>query len=186
MPLPLSRRAGLLLVAAALAGCSPSGPITVDLDKLPPYEGEMAALFNDAIEPGTFKLTMVQNNPQVDPKFRARAQASDAVSEVQITTVTVSKADDKSAYVIQMEAGQSYKGRFEEDMREQRFSERDAQPYSIISTVRDKARGQKMIGFWKRFREKNRATIHYYYAPDDADTIKAVQDALALGALKNQ
>jgi len=188
MPLYLSRRSGLLLATAALLpGCSSRGQgAALDLDKLPPYEGAAVELFNDHIEPAAFGLSMAQLNLQFDQKFRERIQTADTVASVRVTTVTVSKADAKASFSLQFEAVKEHKGALEEDLREQRITERSSQAYSIISTIQGKARGQSVVGLWKRFREQNRATVHFYFAPDTADTLKAIQDALALGALKNQ
>lgn len=189
MPFLLSRRAGFLLATAALvpgSGCSPGGSgLGYDLDKLPPYEGDLARLFNNTIEPAAFGLGMAQSgNLQFDPDFRKRAQDADVVSTLRVTTLTASKADDKTNYTLQFESIRDFKGTFEDDLRTLAVSERLAQPYSIVSAVQARARGRTLVGFWKRFREQNRMSLHFHFFPDSDDTTKAIQDSLALEELK--
>lgn len=189
MPL-LTRRQSLIVASAALVpglGCSSDAKTTPsNLDKLPPFEGRSTELFNDFIEPAAFGLTMDQPRLQTDPMFRERAQAADVIFAVRVTTVTSNTVEDKAIYTVQFEPLKGYKNEFGDDLRELRLSDRTNQAYSIISTIQAKARGQGIIGLWKRFREKNRGVIHFYFAPDNADSVKAIHDSLAMGALKTQ
>lgn len=189
MPLLMSRRASLLLASNVLVfgpACSPKGPgLKYDLDKLPPYENPSAELFDDTIEPAALGLSMAASgNLQFDPKFRERAQQADVVSIVRVTTVTISKADDKSTYTLRFEPTREFKGTFEDDLREIVISEHSPQMFSVISAVQTRARGRTMVGFWRRFREQNRMALHFHFFPDTEDTTKAIQDSLALEDLK--
>lgn len=190
MPPLLTRRASLLLAPAALfplGACSSGGPRSAyDLEKLPPYEGEQAALFVDTIEPSSLGLSMAQLNLQFDGAFQKRVLAADVISRVVVTTVTVSKADDKAAFSLRFASQRDFKGTLDEDLVDLRVTDRQAQPFSILNTIQAKARGKTVIGLWKRFRDKNSAAVHFYLAPDNDDTAKAVSDGLALGALKSQ
>ncbi|MCU0657781.1 MAG: hypothetical protein MUF64_21730 [Polyangiaceae bacterium] len=189
MPLLLSRRAGLLLASSAFLpdlGCSPSGPsLRYDLSKLPPYEGELAQLFDDSIDPAVFGLTMAESgNLEFNPKFRRRTQDADVLSVVRITTVTVSKAEGKSSFALRFEKTRDFKAPFDDELQDLAVTEQTPQMFSIISAVQARARGRSMIGFWKRFRQQDRAVLHVQFQPDNPDTTKAIQDALALEDLK--
>lgn len=185
----LSRRASLLLASTALiqgSSCSANhGGTALNLDKLPPYEEPSKTLFDDSIDPAAFGLNMsASEGSPSDASFRERIRLADVISSIRVTTVTISKVDEKATYTLQFEPIRGFLGTFEEDLRELVVSERAPQMYSVISSVQARAKGRTLIGFWRRFREQNRMTIHYRFFSDSEEITKALQDSLALEDLK--
>lgn len=186
----VGRRHGLITIAALAAvigtGCGPEVKTGPNLDRLPGYEGPLAQSFNDSIEPSVFGLTLEQRSLQGDPGFRTRATSADVVATLRITTVTSSRADDKVTYTLQFEPVKVHLGELDDAMLDLRLTEQQSQAYSVISAVTTRAQKKVVVAMFKRFREKNRATTHFYMAPDNTDTTKALQDALALDALRSK
>jgi hypothetical protein len=185
MTSPLGRR-HLFLMGAALAACGPEAKTGPNLDRFPPYEGELAQSFDDSIEPSVFNLTLEARSLQTDPKFAGRVRGADTVATVRITTVTVQRTDGKATYTLQFEPVKVHTGELDPGLLELRLTEKQSQAYSVLSAVQARAQKVSMVATFKRFREQNRAVSHFYFAPDNADTTKALQDALALGALRTQ
>lgn len=172
------------LLTVGSAGCGPARSANeIQIDKLPEYTGAAAKLFNDSIEPSALGLSLEKVTFKNDAHFRERVQQADVVSEVEITTVTVGKTDEKSVYFLQFEPQQGYtKLGLASDMLELRVADGEG-AYPLINMIQARARGRKLIGMWKRFREGNAATLHWYFAPDNEDTVSATKEALTLREL---
>ncbi|MGH7284604.1 MAG: hypothetical protein ACRELY_24020, partial [Polyangiaceae bacterium] len=81
--------APLVLALAACGGGDTKGHSHTPDRPLPSYTGHAADLFDDAIEPQAVGLEFeAPVDPRVDPKFRERAQLSDAILRAKVDTVT--------------------------------------------------------------------------------------------------
>jgi hypothetical protein len=185
--LPLRVASALSLCAALLTagvGCGPARSANdIQIDKLPAYTGASVKLYNDSIEPSALGLSLDKVSFKNDAVFRERVQQADVVSEVTITTVTIGKTEEKSVYFLQFEPQQGYtKQGLAADMIDLRVADGEG-AYPLLNMIQTRARGRKFIGMWKRFREGNVATLHWYFAPDNEDTVAAVKEALTLREL---
>ena len=172
-----------LLTAGSVSCGPPRSANEIQIEKLPEYTGGSLKLFNDSIEPSALGLSLERVSFKGDALFRERVQQADVVSEVLITTVTVGKTDEKSVYFLQFEPQQSYtKAGLANDMLELRVADGEG-AYPLLNMIQSRARGRKFIGMWKRFRQGNVATLHWYFAPDNEDTVAAVKEALTLREL---
>ena len=185
----LGRRHFLTVLAVTAGpgmGCGSEARTGPNLDRLPTYEGEVAKSFDDSIEPAVFNLTLEGRSLQTDGRFRPRAQGADVVATLRITTVTVSRTNGQTTYTLQFELLKTHVGELDAALLELRLTEKQSQAYSVISAVQTRAQKVSLVAMFKRFREQNRASVHFYFAPDNADTTKALQDALALDALRTK
>jgi len=182
----LGRRHLLAVAALVVVGCGPEVQTGPNLDRLPAHEGELARSFDDSIEPSVFNLTLEARSLQTDPLFAGRVRGADVVATVRITTVTVQRTDGKATFTLQFEPVKVHVGDLDPELLELRLTEKQSQAYSVLSAVQTRAQKVSMVATFKRFREQNKAIPHFYFAPDNADTTKALQDALALGALRTK
>lgn len=175
---------GLLGALSGLcaAGCGPQtrGPAQIQIDTLPLHKDHLATLFDDSIEPAAMGLNMEKVILKIDPKFRDRVREADVLAAVKVTTVTVGKIEERSIIHIQFSTEQVFSPSAPEaEHLELRIPE-GTQAYGVMQAVQNKARNRSLVGAWKRFRSGNEAVIHFYFAPNDADTIAAIKEIQAL------
>jgi hypothetical protein len=181
-----ARRAGVALGLLTLLGaCAsrPRQPVNPAVS-LPLYQGHDTELYDDSIEPAAFGMALDKVSFRGSALFRERTQHAALVARVRITTVTIGKIDDKSTYHLQFDvleqplAGEDAVRQMDIEVRE------GSRAYSLIHQLETRARNKTMIAMWKHFRQGEEDAVHFYAAPDDADTLAAVREDIALGALK--
>jgi hypothetical protein len=171
----------LSLMVSALTACgAPQNPQAAALAALPPYKGRDTELFNDSIEPAALGMAMDRPHFRGNQEFRERAQAAGFVGMAKITTVTVDKVEDRSTYHLRLTrvgapfAGSDTSTTVDIDVRPHSAA------YGLIHQVQTRAQGKTVTAMWKRYREGEEAVVHYYLAPDDAETVAAAKEAIAL------
>ena len=176
------------VLALALAACggtdahgrSPDSP-------LPAYAAHAAELFDDAIEPQAVGLEFeAPVDPRIDPKFRERAQVSDAILRARVDTVT-ERGDGPSARydiafkVIEKIAGQSPpKDEFTLHILG------DNPSSGILRTMQTQLGGKTFVVFVREFaRPDGEGEWHFHLSPDAKNVASAARDATALTQFSN-
>jgi hypothetical protein len=172
-----------LIAAACLEGAvacgAPQTKSQVELSRLPPYTGRDKELFDDSIEASAVGMTMDKPTFRGDARFRERAQRATMVARVKITTVTIDKVDDRSTYhltmaVIGVPLAGSGESALELTLRE------GENAFPLVNQLREGLRDRTLLAMWKRFREGDDASAHFYAAPDDDGTVAAAKEAIVL------
>ena len=180
--LAFPRISSVLLAVAlgslAFACGAPQNPRLAALSKLPVYEGKDAQLFDDTIEPAAFGMSMDRPHFRGDAKFRARAQAAGSLAQMKVTTVTIDKLDEKATYHLVLKRADRLGGADEDGL--EIVVKEGAPGYSVIAQVKARARDKTVVAMWKHFRVGDEDVIHYYFAPDDQETVMAAKEAMAL------
>ncbi len=179
----------LAVVGACLAGCgdgagakSPSRPLSA-------YSGRMTDLFDDAIDPAAVGLDMDNSfHPRSDATLRERAQVSDAILRVKITTVT-NKIDEgaNGGYEVgvkQLEwiGGDHPPGTDQFNIR----MRKSTQTNGIMKTMEGRMVGTEFIVFLRQFTgaDPSERDFHAHFSPASKDVKAAIGDAIVLRELK--
>ncbi|MEO8801005.1 MAG: hypothetical protein ABI551_24145 [Polyangiaceae bacterium] len=176
------------LAGGSLAACGGSGRDGQFPDRpLPAYAGRSVELFDDAIEPQAVGLAFEPAaDPRSDPKFRERAQTSDAILRVKIETVT-SRGDGAGArYDLAFHTLQKVGG---DNPPREDFTlhiEGDSPSAGIVRTMQTQLGGKTFVVFLRQFlRSDGEAEWHIHLSPDAKNVVAAAHDATALVQVTN-
>ena len=149
----------------------------------------MADLFDDAIDPAAVGLDMDNSfHPRSDPTLRERAQVSDAILRVKITTVT-NKIDEgeSGGYEVGLKqiewiGGDHPPGTDQVNIR----MRKSTQMNGIMKTMEGRMVGGEFIVFLRQFAgaDPSERTFHAHFSPPTKDVKDAVGDAIVLRGLK--
>ncbi len=184
MPAPprLAFALGALLTAGALPpGCrAPERSAAVPLAAMHPYEGPDQQNFNDSIEPAVLGLALGRADYRRDARFLARAQTAHGVARVRIVTVSVDGSRDGAPYRLQLaRVGDPLKRYDQADTID--VEVRPGSPsYSLLRQYEAKLSNRTALAMWKRFRQGDEPSTHFYLAPDNDEAVAAAREALAL------
>lgn len=176
-----------LALAAALSfgvvGCEPAQPgRTASAEGLPKWQGRARQAFDDNIEPAAVGLSMEGPSPKADAFLRERAQTADVVARVRVQTVTVDSVGDQSTYHLGIQVGIPTLTTAKVPDRTFELSIKPASgAFGIAKAFDARLRGQTFVGFIKRFaNEDGEVEIHWHLAPDTAEVVAAIKEAVAL------
>jgi hypothetical protein len=182
-------RALALAFGAALGGlvsaCGAAG-VRGDANaaSFPAWDGQARQLFDDVVDPAALGLGASDTNPRKDATLKERARASELVSRVRVSTVTVESLDKVLTYrlVIQVVPPPFGTPSVEETAFELVIGPA-APSYGIARAFDMRLRGASFIGFLRRFGDGDEPSLHWHLSPDTAEVAAAVTDALALAEL---
>jgi hypothetical protein len=183
---------GALLAAGSLApACGhPPRPSTVPLEAMKPYQGPDQQRFDDSIDPAVLGLALDRADYRRDERFLARAQTSHGVAVMRIVTVSVDSSRDDAPYRLHLRrVGDPIKHYDEADSLD--VEVRPGSPsYALLRQYEPRFTNRTALAMWKRFRQYDEPSTHFYLAPDNPDAVAAAREALALqelsGPLKRQ
>jgi hypothetical protein len=174
--------------ALSVAGCSGAtspGNTLAEGPALTPWEGTVKEAFGDGIELAAVGLSMDSASPRSDPLLRERAQTADLVAHVKVTTVTADTVGDEVTYHLVVQA-------VDPPLASARITERSfelsigrkGQAYPIAKALDSRLRGLTFIAFIRRFAATDRdSVVHWHLAPDTAEVVAAVKEAVMLKEL---
>lgn len=185
MPAAPSRLAlalGALLAAGTLPpGCGrPSRPSSVPLEAMHPYDGPDRQRFDDSIDPAVLGLALERGDYRRDGTFLARAQTAHGVARVRIVTVSVDSSREDAPFRLQLRrVGVPLKRLDQAESIE--VEVRPGSPsYSLLRQYETKLSNRTALAMWKRFRQGEEPSTHFYLAPDNDEALAAAREALAL------
>jgi hypothetical protein len=182
-----SARVGVVLglALAGLAGglgCSGSDRSADSPESgLPPWEGQMQELFDDAIDPAAVGLSMDGRSPARDPLLRPRAQQSDVVAHMRVQTVTRDSVGAKTTYLLTLQVGMPTlmpakldNGTFELSINQ------SASSFGIVQQLDTGLRGLTFIGFVRKFQGDDGPAIHWHLTTDSQEVAQVIQEIAVL------
>ncbi len=178
-----------LAASSTLIACGDGPGAKAPSRPLAPYLGRMTELFDDAIDPAAVGLDMDNSyHPRADQTLRERAQVSDAILRVKITTVT-NKTDESESggYEVglkQLEwiGGDHPPGTDQFNIR----MRKSTQTNGIMKTMEGRMVGTEFIVFLRQFNGADPAEkeFHAHFSPASKDVKAAIGDAIVLRELK--
>jgi hypothetical protein len=178
LALPLAVACGL-----GVAACGPDQPArSGSAAGLPRWEGHAPEVFDDNIDPAAVGLSLDGPSPRSDAHLRERAQTADVVARVRVQTVTVDSAGEHQTYHLGIQVGVPT---LTEARVQDRSFELSIKPtsgaFGIARSFDARLRGQTFVGFIKRYgSEEGEVQVHWHLAPDTAEVVAAVKEAVAL------
>jgi len=174
-----------LAVASGLwaMACEPGQPAKgASTAALPRWDGHVREVFDDNIDPAAVGLSLDGPSPRLDAHLRERAQTADVVARVRVQTVTVDSVGDQQTYHLGIQIGvptlteaKLPDRTFELSIRQQ------SSAFGIAKSFDARLRGQTFVGFVKRFgSDDGETTVHWHLAPDTAEVVSAVKEAVVL------
>ncbi|MBS2019881.1 MAG: cobalamin ABC transporter substrate-binding protein [Deltaproteobacteria bacterium] len=174
-------------LALGSAGCEASGRgATGPTRPLPAYAGRAADLFDDTIEPAAVGLDFDKGySPKSDATLRERAQVSDAVLRVRVSTVTAKKDGPDSVYELGMHSVERLAGAHTPGDDFTVHLTKTSESHGIMKNFETRLVGTPFIAFVREFvRPDGDREIHFHLAPDTKEVKNAVGEAVILGEVK--
>jgi hypothetical protein len=173
----------MLAAGVGSAGCDLSEPArNASTLALPHWEGHAKDVFDDIIDPAAVGLSLDGPSPRQDRNLRERAQTADVVARVRIQTVTVDSVGDQQTYHIGIQVGVPTLTEAKVPDRTFELSIRStSNSFGIARSFDARLRGKTFVGFVKRFgAEDGELAVHWHLAPDTAEVVAAVKEAVVL------
>jgi hypothetical protein len=173
--------------AFGVAGCEPVQPAKGESAvALPRWEGHSQEVFDDNIDPAAVGLSLEGPSPRSDAHLRERAQTADVVARVRVQTVTVGSAGEQQVYHLGIQVGVP-------TLTEAKLADRTfdlsikptSAAFGIAKSFDARLRGQTFVGFLKRYEtDDGDVMVHWHLAPDTADVVAAIKEAVVLREIK--
>jgi hypothetical protein len=181
LAVPLAALAAGLV--AGSAACEPGQPARgAPAPALVRWEGHAREVFDDNIDPAAVGLSLDGPSPRSDAHLRERAQTADVVARVRVQTVTVDSAGEQQTFHLGIQVGVP-------TLAEARLPDRTFElsikstsgAFGIARSFDSRLRGQTFVGFIKRYgTDDGEQVVHWHLAPDTAEVVAAVKEAVAL------
>jgi hypothetical protein len=170
-------------LALGAAACGPIGGPGSPTRPLPAYAGRASELFDDGIEPAAVGLDFDKGySPKADTMLRERAQVSDAVLRVRISTVTGKKDGPESTFQLGLHIIEKLSGDNPPPVEFTVGVSRSSESHGILKNFEGRLVGAPFIAFVREFvRADGDREIHFHLSPDTADVKAAVGNAVILG-----
>jgi hypothetical protein len=178
---PVTKLPLVALVVWATA-CEPSQPASGPVSGLPPWDAHAHEVFDDNIDPAAVGLSLDGPSPRFDAHLRERAQTSDVVARMRVQTVTVDSIGEQQTYHLGVQVGVPTITTAKLPDRTFELSIKPTSPgFGIAKSFDSRLRGQTFVGFIKRFGgEDGEPMVHWHLAPDTAEVVAAIKEAVAL------
>jgi len=184
-----------LALVCALAGCEESltAPPKAPARALAPYQGHATELLDDAIEPGAVGLDLEPGKSmRGDPMLKARAESSDAIVRVRITTVTRKDEPGGPKWTIGFRTIDRIAGRHQPPDEFAIDLPARAQAAGVLRQFEGRLVGMNLtfVAFVRTFARPNaqdgEATdeMHFHLSPDNKDVSSTVIEAATLSELR--
>ncbi|MDB5216789.1 MAG: hypothetical protein JWO86_4716 [Myxococcaceae bacterium] len=173
------------LAASALGsgGCGPMAGPGAKTRPLPSYAGRAADLFDDSIDPAGVGMDFDKGyTPKADPMLRERAQVSDAVLRVKVSTVTGKKDGPESTYQLDLHTVEKMTGANPPPPDFTVTVNKASEAHGIVKNFEGRLVGYPFIAFVREFvRPDGDHEVHFHLSPDTTDVKSAVANAVILG-----
>ncbi len=183
MTLALPLAVGVLAIGAT--GCDQAVPARTGAGAaagLPKWDERARQVFDDNIDPAAVGLSMDGPSPRSDAHLRERAQTADVVARVRVQTVTVDSVGDQQTYHLGIQVGVPTLTTAKVPDRTFELAIRPTSgAFGIAKAFDARLRGQTFVGFVRRFsNEDGDMEVHWHLAPDTAEVVAAIKEAVAL------
>jgi hypothetical protein len=174
--------------ALALLACTPipaDGAPAVD-PHAAVYKGDLADQFDDAIESHAIGLELDNYvDPKTDPHLRARAQASDVVARVRITTVTGEIESGIRLYQVSFHVLERLGGKHPVGDDFTVRVDKSSPSLGIVKSMEGQLVGKSVDVFVKAFpRADGDRDLHFHATVDSPEAAAAIRDAVILDEVK--
>ena len=165
----------LLLLGCGAAGANRPGGGDLDVQDLVPYQGALAVLYDDGIDPEVLGASDNGVPADRDPRLIERLRTADIVVPVVVATST-QNSDRNSAAVelILRPSGPPLLGAAPEDLIHVVLSP-NSPSFSLVVENSDALMGAHLILFETTFAEGGRAVAHWHAKPDTPAVRAAIQ-----------
>lgn len=177
-----------ILPAVALGGllsggCEPATGPGAKSRPLPSYAGRAAELFDDSIDPAGVGMDFDKGyTPRADPLLRERAQVSDAVLRVKVSTVTGKKDGPESTYRLELHTVEKMTGANPPPTDFTVTVSKTSEAHGIVKNFEARLVGYPFVAFVREFvRPDGDHEVHFHLSPDTKEVKSAVGDAVILG-----
>ncbi len=177
----------LLVTLVACGGSDATGHGHTPDRPLPAYTGHGAELFDDAIEPQAVGLEFeTPLDPRIDPKFRERAQVSDAILRARVDTVTERGDGADARYDISFKVVEKISGANPPHDPFTLHVQGNNPTTGILRTMQTQLGGKMFVVFVREFvRPDGDGEWHFHLSPDAKNVASAARDATALNQFSN-
>jgi hypothetical protein len=177
----------LLTASALLPSCGPPpGPASVPIAAMLPYDGPDRQRFDDSIEPAVLGLALERADYRRDGRFLARAQTAHGVARMRIVTISFDSSREGAPYRLQLQRVGSPLKRYDPAEAIEVEVRPGSPSYSLLRQYEAKLSNRTALAMWKRFRQGDEPSTHFYLAPDNDEALAAAREALALQEVSGQ
>ncbi|MBX3188358.1 MAG: cobalamin ABC transporter substrate-binding protein [Labilithrix sp.] len=164
-------------------GCDPARDPNAPSRPLPSYAGRASELFDDTIEPAGVGLDFDKGyTPRADPVLRERAQVSDAILRVKVSTVTTKRDGPEAHYQLGLQTVEKLAGSHPPTEQFSVTINKTSESHGIMKNFESRLVGYPFVAFVREFvRPDGDREIHFHLAPDSKEVKSAVGDAILLG-----
>ncbi len=170
-------------VGIGAGGCGPATGPGAKSRPLPAYAGRAADLFDDSIDPAAVGMDFDKGyTPKADPMLRERAQVSDAVVRVKISTVTGKKDGPEATYQLGLHIVEKMTGANPPPDDFTVGVSKASESHGILKNFEGRLVGYPFVAFVREFvRPDGDHEVHFHLSPDTKEVKTAVNDAVVLG-----
>jgi hypothetical protein len=186
----MMRRSSMAVLAAAVVVCASGavgcGPMTgpdAPSRPLPAYAGRAADLFDDALDPAAVGMDFDKGySPKSDPLLRERAQVSDVVLRVKVSTVTGKTDGPETSYQLGLHTVEKMAGTQPPPIDFTVSITKASESHGIMKNFEGRLVGYPFVAFVREFvRPDGDREVHFHLSPDTKDVKSAVGNAVILG-----
>lgn len=175
--------AAVFVLASSAGGCGPMTGPNAPARPLPTYAGRATDLFDDAVDAAAVGMDFDKGyRPRADPLLRERAQVSDAVLRVKVSTVTAKKDGPEATYELGLLTVEKMTGGSAPPANFTVTVSKASESHGILKNFESRLIGYPFIAFVREFvRPDGDHELHFHLAPDTLEVKTAVGDAVILG-----
>lgn len=173
----------LALASCGLAGCASRTGDQRPVRALPSYAGHEQQLFDDTVEPAAVGLDYQKSYvARADMALRERAQISDAVVRVRVTTFTAKNEGPEAIYQLSLHVVEKVTGKYPPSDDFSISVDKSSESYGIMKSFESRLVGYSFVAFVRSYvRPDGDSVLHFHLSPDTKDVKLAISDALLLG-----
>jgi hypothetical protein len=173
--------AGLALLGPAGCGSGAERAGASSPEPLDPWQGPIAALFDDSIHAAAVGLSLEGARAQDDPMIRSRCATADLVARVRVNTVTRDSVGAKITYHLMLQVGEPTL--LPAKLRDRSLElviHQGSQAFGIVSSLESSLRNKTFIVFARRFVGERGPELHWVLTADTPE-VAAVIGTASLG-----
>jgi hypothetical protein len=173
----------VLVSGLSVAACGPASAATSASRPLPTYAGRAADLFDDAVDPAAVGMDFDKGySAKADPLLRERAQVSDAVLRVKVSTVTGKKDGPEATYQLGLQTVEKMTGTHAPPERFTVTVNKSSEAHGIVKNFEGRLVGYPFVAFVREFvRPDGDHEVHFHLSPDNKEVKEAVSNAVIMG-----